>query len=328
MTKYNCLKAGLIVSAALLALSACSKSPSGESSVTDEELASAIDNINAAMEMAKASKGSGQPAMWKLADEDTTVYLFGTVHLLRDGLDWRTSEFDTAFNASDTLYLEVDGTSPDALQVMQKLIGERAVFSDGETLSSVLNEADRAVVSAAADKVGLSLAGLEQAKPWFAGLQIGMTQIVKSGYNPMAGVEMVLTQSAQERGMDFRFLETPGEQIDVLSGAPMDEQIEGLVFTAHTIDAGTEMLDTLVDEWADGDVNGLGAMLGTPEMFGSKDAYDALITNRNKNWVPQIEAILDEPGSKFVAVGAGHLAGPDSVVKMLRDKGHAVTLVE
>ena len=328
MSYFSSLKTGLIASVAIISLSACSKSPSGESSVTADELTSAIDNINAAMETAKASKGSGHPAMWTLADEDTTVYLFGTVHLLRNGIDWRSDKFDAAFNASDTLYLEVDGTSPEAIQVMQKLIGERAVFSDGQTLSSVLNEADQAVVSAAAEKVGLSLTGLDQAQPWFAGLQIGMTQIVKSGYNPMAGVEMVLTESAKARGMDFKFLETAGEQIEVLSGAPLEEQIEGLVFTAHTIDAGTEMLDTLVDEWVDGDVNGLGAMLGTPEMFGSKEAYDALITNRNKNWVPQIEAILNEPGSKFVAVGAGHLAGPDSVVKMLRDKGYQVSLVD
>ena len=85
------------------------------------------------------------------------------------------------------------------------------------------------------------------------------------------------------------------------------------------------MLDLLVDEWADGDVTGIGALVANPEGYGFTDAaYQSLLVVRNTAWVPQIEAMLDEPGSVFIAVGAGHLAGPDSVITMLRDEGHTV----
>jgi uncharacterized protein YbaP (TraB family) len=315
-------KLACVSGAALLMLFGCKSK-----STADMDLPP-LERIEAAMETAKSTTGAGSPVMWKMADEDTTIYLFGTVHLLPSDVVWRSDRFDAAFQGADKIYLETDATSPEGMKKLQELMQEAAFFSDGETLETVLTETQYETVSNAAKKIGVPISAMSNAKPWFASLQLSMVQIMKSGYDPNSGVEMVLTEGAKGTGKSFGFLETPEFQLSVLSGAPLNEQIEGLMFTAKTLDSGTELLDLLVDEWADGDIAGLSALMGEPSMFGSQEAYDALIKSRNQNWVPLIEDILEEPGTKFVAVGAGHLAGPDSVVKMLRDKGHDVAVVE
>lgn len=295
---------------------------------SDALLEDALARIQTSVETAQSTTGPGHPAMWRMGDADTTIYLFGTVHLLPQDLVWKTDSFQTAFNAADTLYMEIDPYAMDADSGMQAIIMEHGMFPQGTTLSNTLSPEDYATVSAAANKVGVPITSLDPTKPWFAGLQLSLIQIMKSGYNPNAGVEKVLTTEAKASGKAFGHFESPLEQILILSGASMEEQVEGLIFTAKTIDIGSDLLDVMVAEWADGDVAGLGAMMGEPDMFGSREAYDDLIVTRNTNWIPQIEAILDDPGVKFIAVGAGHLSGPDSVIKMLRNKGHRVEIVE
>lgn len=311
--------------AGALMLGACAQTADTPIEKVDK---SAAERIQAAMETARSTQGPGHPTLWSMGDDDTTIYLFGTAHLLPDGLDWKTETFQEAFDSADKVYMEIDPDAANDAQLMQSLVMEHGMFSDGTTLSSLLSEDEMAAVKAAAESVGLPVAGLDPVKPWFAGLQLSLVQMMKNGYNPNAGVEQILTAEAKASGKTFGHFETPVEQMLLLSGAPMEEQIEGLVFSAKSIDMGKDILDTLVEEWADGDVKGMGALMGEPDMFGTDSAYEKLIVTRNQNWIPQIEAILADPGVKFVAVGAGHLSGPDSVITMLRDKGHTVERVQ
>lgn len=318
------LRHSLVICASALVLTACGGDKASKTANHDAMTKTAVERIQKAVETAKSTEGPGHPAIWTLADEDTTVYLFGTVHLLPDDLNWRTESFSEAFKSADKLYLEIDSSNMAEQQKIQALVVEHGMFTDGATLTSTLNEEEYEDVAKAAETVGIPMASLDPAKPWFAGLQLSLVQVMKSGYNPESGVEQVLTAQAKQDGKTFGHFESALDQVKILSGASMEDQVAGLVFTAKTIDMGKDMLDTMVAEWADGDVAGLSALMGEPSMFGSQDAYDALIVNRNKNWIPQIEAILEEPGVKFVAVGAGHLAGPDSVIEMLREKGHKI----
>jgi len=152
--------------------------------------------------------------------------------------------------------------------------------------------------------------------------------MIQSGYNPLSGVEIKLITRANKDAKTFGYFETLEDQMEVLAGGDFDEQIDGLVAFSAQIEDGTAALDLLVDEWVDGDVEGLGALISVPEILGSKEAYDRFLTQRNRNWIPQIIDILEEPGSSFVAVGAAHLAGPDSVVFMLEDEGIVVEKVQ
>lgn len=285
-----------------------------------------LAEFNAALERAQATDGPGAPAMWTMADEDTTIHLFGTVHLLRPDLEWRTPAFEEAFSSAGTIVFEVDMFSEAAQRAIATDFLQRGMFQDGRTLKQVLNDEDEAVVSAAFDSVGVPLDAMNTFEPWMASVNLGVMKLVADGYDPNSGVETVIKTEATAAGKSFGFLETIGQQSDAFDLLAEDEQIAMLYETALMLDESPQMLDLLVAEWADGDVAGIASLVASPEGVGFTDAaYDSLLTKRNENWVPQIEAMLDDPGTVFIAVGAGHLAGPDSVIKMLRDKGYEVT---
>jgi uncharacterized protein YbaP (TraB family) len=310
-----------------LSLSACqAKTEAPAPMAGDMSKEELVAMMQSAMADAKATKGSGTPAMWTFSDEDTTVNIMGTVHLLKPDVVWKSPAITEALAKADTLVLEADVASPESQAGLQKLVMEYGIFSDGETLSTVLEEDDKAAVSAVLEANGIPMQAMDTMKPWMVSLQLGMMQIMQAGYDPQSGVETKLMAEAGDKKLAY--LESVETQIRTLGGAPIDEQVQGLMATLGTLDLGEEYLDTLVAEWADGDVRGIGAMMSNPAIFGTQDAYDALLTTRNKNWIPGIKALLDEPGNKLVAVGAGHLAGPDSVIGMLKDEGIKVKVVK
>ena len=278
--------------------------------------------MQASIERAESTSGPGSPALWTLKDEDTTIHMFGTVHILRPETEWRSPEFEAAFAAADRLVMEADTTSEEGQAKMVALIPKYGFFSGGETLNDVLDdETEEPVLEAALQTFGIPLAGMQPMKPWLVGLQMSVLQMQASGFDPESGVEQILSAEATAAGKSLGYLETAEDQLKVLAGAEMDDQVDGLLFAAQSLEFTPKMLDSLVSEWADGDVAGLGQIVAEPEALGGQEAYEALFVQRNKNWVPQIKAMLDEPGTVFVAVGSGHFAGPDSVITMLRNDG-------
>lgn len=289
---------------------------------TKEEM---LDDFNAALTDAATTSGPGAPAMWKLSDEDTQIYLFGTVHLLRPDLIWRTAEINEAISGADKIVFEVDMKSEAAVRAVMTDYIARGTFDDGRTLKSVLGDADEAVVTAAFDSLGVPIDAMNTFEPWMASVNLGVMKLVNDGYDPNSGVESVIEAEATAAGKSFGYLETISQQTDAFDLLPEEEQIDMLYETAILLDESPQMLDLLVEEWADGDVAGIGTLVANPDGVGfTEAAYQSLLVNRNEKWVPQIEAMLEEPGSVFIAVGAGHLAGPDSVVIMLRNKGYTV----
>lgn len=283
--------------------------------------ADVVAAVEAAFQAAEATRGPGTPALWTVADEDTVLHIFGTVHLLRPETVWRSERIESAFDSADRLVLEVDATSLAAQQEMARLIPEYGLFTDGETLLDHIDEAEAAAISVASESVGIPLAGLARFKPWLVSAQLTLLKTQADGFDPLSGIEQVLTGEALSDGKSFGYLETQSQQLEALASGTVEEQVDSLVLSAKIIDRGTEMLDKIVAEWADGDVVGLGALLSEPELIGGEGAYEALLVQRNRNWIPQIKAMLDDPGTTFIAVGAAHLAGPDSVIEMLRDEG-------
>ncbi len=278
-----------------------------------------------ALAEALASRGEGQPAMWTLADEDTTIHIMGTVHLLRPDLDWRSDEINQALNDADTLVFEADVTSQAAGAEMMRFISKNGTFTDGRQLTSLLDEIERAELEKALKHVGLPLGAIQPMKPWWAAVNLSVLQIQREGFDPNSGVEMVLESEGRAQGKSFAYLETIDEQLGRFANMPEEEQVDFLIGSAESIEEGGDVLDTLVAEWADGDVRGIGLLMANPVMMGSEEVYDALLRKRNEDWVGKIEAMLDEPGTVLIAVGAGHLAGPDSVITLLEAEGHEVT---
>ena len=323
-------RAGGAIFGLILAVSACS----GATGVSDSSDTSAQERpskedllvgFNESLTQAQQSQGPGAPVMWRLTDEDTTIHLFGTVHLLRPELEWRTDAFDQAVAEADKIVFEVDMKSPEAQRAIATDFLQRGMYDDGRTLKEVLNDEDEAVISAAFDALGVPIDAMNTFEPWMASVNLGVMKLVNDGYDPESGVESVIEAEAEAAGKAFGYLEQISQQTDAFDFLPEDEQISMLYETALLLDESPRMLDLLVDEWADGDIEGIASLVANPDGYGFTDAaYQAVLVKRNEAWVPQIEAMLDEPGSVFIAVGAGHLAGPDSVVTMLRDKGYDV----
>ncbi|MEM8616515.1 MAG: TraB/GumN family protein [Pseudomonadota bacterium] len=290
---------------------------------TEEELRTEFEAVLA---QAKATSGPGSPAMWRLADEDTTIHILGTVHLLRPELEWRSEAYEAAFEAADTIVFEVDMKSEAAQQKIMTDFMARGMFQDGQTLRGVIPDAQEPVIEAALDSVGVPLDAMNTFEPWMTAVNLSVMKLQADGYAVDSGVEEVITREAVAAGKSFGYLEEISDQADAFDLLPMQDQLVYLYETAILLDESSDMLDQLVDEWADGDVAGIASMVANPDGFGFNDAaYQSLIVKRNQNWIPVIEEMLEQPGTVLIAAGAGHFAGPDSVITMLRDKGYEVT---
>ena len=252
------------------------------------------------------------PALWVVKDADTTIYLFGSVHILKPGLGWFNDGVKTAFDASDQLVLELVELPAAEVQAM---FGKFAMDQKGKALRSKMNDADRAVYEAAMGKLGIPAAAFDPFEPWAAAMTLSLLAMQKSGFDPNSGVEKQLTAAANITKKPIAGLETMAFQLGVFDTLAETEQVQFLVETAKDIDDAGATMDKMVDLWAAPDPEKLGALMN--EEMTSRVLYDALLTKRNANWAKWISARMAKPGVTFIAVGAGHLAGPTSVQALL-----------
>jgi uncharacterized protein YbaP (TraB family) len=262
------------------------------------------------------------PALWVIKDEDTTIYLFGSIHVLKPGLGWFDDGVKTAFDSSDQLVLElVDLPAAEA----QALFGKLAMDQQGKTLRSKMNDADRAVYDAAMGKLGIPSPALDPFEPWAAGIAMSLMAMQKAGFDPNSGVETQLKAAAKVSNKPIAGLETTEFQLGIFDTLPEADQIAFLVETAKMIDDTNSMMDKMVNMWGSADTESLAQLMN--EGMTSRTLYDALLTNRNANWAKWISAQMKKPGVTFMAVGAGHLAGPTSVQALLPAYGLTATRV-
>ena len=261
------------------------------------------------------------PAIWKVADEDTTIYLFGTVHLLKAGTDWRTDAFETVWAESDTVYFETD-VSMNAQLGMQQLMNRLGMNQTGTKLSSFFTEDELETVKQGARDAKLPFAMLEPMRPWLAMLIISVQQAITEGADPTAGVDYVLGEEAGKLGKETRFFETNEEQINFFAGfedeAAADMLLEGIIYARDN----PAMFDKMTGDWLAGSPQKLADLINA-SMTTNPELVEVLLYNRNRDWVEELSEVMkSESGTFLVAVGAGHLAGENSVQDYLAEKGY------
>ncbi|MEM6477373.1 MAG: TraB/GumN family protein [Pseudomonadota bacterium] len=264
-------------------------------------------------ETAQAPSKTSGPALWKVADDDTTIYLFGTVHALPSGLEWYGDGIANALEASDTIVTEIrmDKQSEAA---MQAIAIQKGLITDGSTLRDLLNEEQTATYEAAMTQLELPIEQFDRLEPWMVGLSMAMIPLMKQGYSPDSGVEKVLLTKIGDKPQDA--LETAEFQLDLFDTLPQEKQVEFLMEAVEGIDEAKPMLDAMVAESLEGDADALAELMN--EGLSDPVLADALLYQRNAKWVDWIETRLDTtPGTVFIAVGAGHLAGEKSVQDLL-----------
>jgi len=278
----------------------------------------------AAETAAPLPSGPEGPALWKVADEDTTIYLFGTVHALPGDLVWYDAEIDAALSSSDTVVTEIR-MDPASEAAMQQLALEKGMSADGTQLRTLLTEEQTATYEAALAGLGVPVQAFDAFEPWMAGLTLGVLPLLQQGYDLQAGVDKVILSKAGDTPQDA--LETSEFQLGLFDGLPQDQQIEFMMAAAEGVGETAAMLDNMVAEWVEGDADGLAKIMN--ENMEDEAFAEALLYSRNANWAQWIEARLEStPGTVFIAVGAGHLAGERSVQDYLAEREIETTRVQ
>ena len=253
------------------------------------------------------------PALWKVSDKDTTIYLFGTIHLLPEGIDWYNGKLATAFESSGELVTELpDIPAGEAASLSLKL----GTLPPGQSLRAGMNPDELAKYEGAMKSLGLPPGAFDRFKPWFAAVALAIVPLQRAGYSMDNGIETQLDKRNKALGRPRFGLETLEYQLGIFDGLPEPVQRKYLFDVIDAVPTIPQDIGKMVDAWVKGDASGLAALLNSET--DDPALYDALLTKRNKNWAVWIDDRLDKPGVVFVAVGAGHLGGKDSVQELLR----------
>lgn len=274
----------------------------------------------------QAATARQAPALWSVSDADTTVYLFGTIHLLPEKYPWRTPALQKAVDHSQELLVEtlIDDQNPQALvAVLMKM-----AFSPGlPPIADRVPPGKRGELDAAIAKSGVPRAAFDRLETWAAAFMLLGNQFREMGLKPGEGVEPILKSAFTSKGKPVGELETNAQQLGFFDSLPEAAQrslLEGAIDTPRDTKA---QFDAMLSAWQRGDVNAI-ARTFNHDLAASPELRDALLRRRNANWSRWIEQRLQKPGSVMIAVGAGHLAGRYSVVDLLQRDGLRVRRIQ
>ena len=260
-----------------------------------------------------------EPPIWVVRDHDSTITLFGSVHILPAGVNWRPKALDTALERADDVWFEIPFDPATQLAASQSAI-KRAMLPEGQSLMAQLDAATKARLVRVAGAHNLPVAYLDKLRPWMADIVLSQAFIDRRGARVSEGVEQVISRGLPET-VKRRAFETPEQQLSMLAGAPVKDQIAMLAETLRSIEEEPEAFDDLVALWLGNDAKGIADEAMGPLKETSPYLYEVLVRQRNTAWVKQITRRLAGSGDTVVVVGVGHLVGPDSVPAMLRARG-------
>jgi uncharacterized protein len=268
-----------------------------------------------------AAAESQHHSLWSLKGKTNTVYLLGSVHFL-NAAEQLPGALEDAYRDSEVLLMEIDMDDLDP-QEAQQVTMELGMLPAGQSLQQQLGQPTYTKLETRAKEVGIDPALLNRFKPWFAGMTLMQLQLMKMGLAPSSGVEQRFTTRATADKKPIHGLETLREQLGMLAGLPDKQQREFLLYSIEDTDRMSEEVDELLSAWRRGDSKALADLLA--EGFDRyPDLYRPLTTDRNRRWLGQVEALLDDREDYLVVVGTLHLVGKDSLIDLLEGKGHRI----
>lgn len=276
-----------------------------------------------ATEKTSAATQVPQPALWAVRDADSTIYLYGTIHLRKTGASWGGPEAQRALNEAQEVWTELE-IDPAKEAGMQALVAQYGIDRE-RSLSSKMDPAHRAALQAAATKIGMPVANFEPMRPWLASLTLTVVPMMQAGYDPNAGVDRSVNNIARAAGKTMRWFETNEEQIRFFAGVSEQLQLQMLYESIDELNKGSTAMTELEAAWEKGDDRALAQEMVAEMAREYPELHDILLKKRNAAWADVLAREMAGSGVDFVAVGAAHLAGPDSVQSMLRARGFTVT---
>lgn len=278
-----------------------------------------------ASDQEKPSRPPAKPALWLLADEDTEIYLFGTIHVLPDNFVWRTPVFDNAARRSQELVVEVADVADESKTT--DIFLDLAVSTDLPPVSERVPPDRRAGLEALRVKAGVPETVLDRFETWAVAITLAAGVLKTLDISPANGVEKQLQAEFGARKRPISGLETTEYQLSLFDHLPEATQRAFLVnMVDESTDARTEF-ERMISAWGRGDEAAI-ALTFDDEVALTPELTEALLKRRNAAWAEWLKRRLEKPGIVMLAVGAGHLAGPYSVQSLLSKDGLRVTRLQ
>ena len=271
-----------------------------------------------------ACADAGHPlSLWEVSGARNSVYLLGSIHLLREEDHPLPSAIYDAYDDADTLIMELDMDDIDPIEG-QVLSNELGLIHDGRELRDLLGEAYYAEAEELANKAQIPLGLMANAEPWFAAMNVEIMLLMRMGFNTALGIESHLTELAAGDGKEILGFETLRQQLEFLDNLSPDAQRDMLLQALAEGADMNDLMDGMIDAWRRGDVtfmedNLLADMQDYPEL------NQVIVIDRNVNWTNRIEDLLDDQQDYLIVVGTLHLVGEQGVPELLEARGHEVT---
>ena len=260
-------------------------------------------------------------ALWELHGKHNTVYILGSIHVLRPSDYPLAPAVLNAYGNANSIYMEVNLAEIDSQRLQTELLAS-ARLPEGKTLPVIMGDARYKHAQALAREVGIDLGIFDAFAPWFAAEAISQLQLQQLGFQPQSGVEMFFLERARADGKSVAGLETVHDQIALFDALSMDEQAAYLVSSLEEAHDLPKEVDAMVHAWASGDTQWFADQMKS-EIGRDPLLYDSVLVARNRKWVPKIEALLNDDKNYLVIVGTGHLVGQGSVIALLKKDGIA-----
>jgi uncharacterized protein YbaP (TraB family) len=258
--------------------------------------------------------------VWALRGAHNTVYLAGSVHLLKASNSKLPAAFDKAYSDASALVMELDLDDLNPLDAQQWMI-EHGMYSDDGSLTKAIGKARFEKVEKESNRLGIPLEAVDRFEPWMAAMTLVQLQLVMLGFDPAQGVEMQLQRRASADHKSITGFETLPEQLGLLDGLSDSDQIRFLDVTLEEMHEMASSTDDLISAWRTGDSTKLANLL-SEEYTIAPTLYATLVSNRNRKWMPQIEKLLKEDKNYLVVVGALHLVGKGGLLELAKARGY------
>lgn len=261
--------------------------------------------------------------LWKVQSEGNTVYVLGSLHMLRQQDYPLNKSIEDAFGKSDVLAVEADINDVANLD-LQTLI-EKALYPENETLEDHISQETYESIKKETERLGLPIMLVDRQKPWFLSLSLTSMELLRLGFNPSYGIDMHFINKASGK-KEIVELESLEYQIDLLSNLSDDDQESFLRYTLKDLHVLKQDLQSMINAWKIGDPEALESIMkkSTAGDIDISTVYEKLITERNRNMVGKIGGYLEEDETYFVVIGAGHLVGEKGIINLLKEKGYKV----
>jgi uncharacterized protein YbaP (TraB family) len=261
--------------------------------------------------------------LWTVAGKHNTVYLLGSIHVLRASDGGLPEAADEAYADAEQVVMEIDMDDPSSQPLaMVGAMQRAAMLPPGQSLKNILGS-DYERVQSQAMTAGVDLASLDQVAPWFVALTMLSLELAKRGFDPSLGVEQTVASRAIADKKPITGLETAEQQFSILSSLPLAEQKRFLLMSLEEAGRMDTELESMLTAWRNGDTDELEKLLSS-EFDEFPELYKPLTEDRNRAWIAKIVGMLDDDDDYLVVVGALHLVGRNSVVDLLRARGYDV----